>query len=75
MTAEKLLGFVRAVPFRPFTIYLGDGRSLVVPHPEILLVSKDLELATWHGPDEETEGFALDEVLKVVRKPAKRRPQ
>lgn len=39
MTVERLRAFHRAVPFRPFTIRVADGRSFHVPHPELLSLS------------------------------------
>jgi hypothetical protein len=39
MTIEQLRSAHRAVPFRPFTIHLADGRSLQVPHPDFLFIT------------------------------------
>ena len=36
MERESLDALHRARPFRPFTIHLGDGRSVRVTHPELL---------------------------------------
>jgi hypothetical protein len=36
MTAEQLRAMREANPFRPFTIYLADGRSLAVPHRDFV---------------------------------------
>lgn len=36
MTSEQLHKAHTARPFRPFTIHMGDGRSLLVSHPEFL---------------------------------------
>ena len=30
---------LRAQPFRPFELYLADGRSLPVEHPEVVAIS------------------------------------
>jgi hypothetical protein len=38
MTIEKLRKMHQARPFQPFDIHLADGRSLPVPHPEVLAV-------------------------------------
>ena len=38
MTIEQLRQFHQARPFRPFDIFLADGRILPVEHPEILAV-------------------------------------
>jgi hypothetical protein len=39
MTVERLRAFHRAAPFQPFTIRVADGRSFLVPHPELLSIS------------------------------------
>ncbi|HVW38648.1 MAG TPA: hypothetical protein VHB99_15135 [Pirellulales bacterium] len=36
MTVEQLRNVHQALPFRPFTIHMADGRSLYVPHREFL---------------------------------------
>jgi hypothetical protein len=36
MTVEQLRKVHQARPFRPFTIHMADGRSLLVPHSEFL---------------------------------------
>jgi hypothetical protein len=38
MTIEQLEKIRRATPFKQFDIYLSDGRSIPVEHPEFLLV-------------------------------------
>lgn len=39
MNVQKLRTAHRATPFRPFTIYMADGRSFHVPHPDFLSMS------------------------------------
>lgn len=39
MTAEQLRAVRDANPFRPFTVYLADGRSVRVPHRDFLSMS------------------------------------
>ncbi|MEW6253702.1 MAG: hypothetical protein AB1716_23905 [Planctomycetota bacterium] len=36
MTLEQLRKTLRTQPFRPFTIHMGDGRVLKVPHPDFV---------------------------------------
>jgi hypothetical protein len=38
MEFRKIQEAVRAVPFRPFSLYLTDGRSFRVPHPEVIAI-------------------------------------
>jgi hypothetical protein len=39
MTLQKLRDHLRARPFRPFTIYLADGRELKVSHPDFVALA------------------------------------
>jgi len=36
MTMQEFRKMLRAQPFRPFDIYLADGRSVSVDHPEFV---------------------------------------
>ena len=40
MTTEQVRLALRAVPFRPFTIHMADGRTFEISHPEFLSISK-----------------------------------
>ncbi len=43
---------LRAVPFRPFTIHLADGRKHEVPHPDFLSISpKGTEIIVYDADD------------------------
>ena len=39
MTAQEFRSVFNAVPFRPFTVHLADGRAVAVPHQEYALLS------------------------------------
>jgi hypothetical protein len=39
MTTPQFRSMLRAAPFQPFDIYLADGRSLAVRHPEMVAVT------------------------------------
>lgn len=39
MKIEELRNLYTARPFRPFAIYLADGREIPVDHPEFLAIS------------------------------------
>jgi hypothetical protein len=41
MTTEELQGLVRKRPFVPFRIYVSEGASFEIRHPELLMVGKD----------------------------------
>ncbi len=36
MTLEEVTKAVHAVPFAPFTLFLADGLSIRVPHPDFI---------------------------------------
>lgn len=40
MTIEQVRSFHRAQPFRPFEMYLADGRVLSIAHPENLAIAE-----------------------------------
>jgi len=39
MTADQLRKALHARPFRPFTLYMADGRKLRVVHPDFVAIS------------------------------------
>ncbi len=45
MTSDVLRAAIRARPFVPFTIIMGDGHEHRVPHPEFLAMSRSGRLA------------------------------
>jgi hypothetical protein len=54
----------QAVPFRPFTIDLADGRHLNVPHREFLSHSPSGRTVIVYG---EEESFSVIDLLLVTR--------
>ena len=56
MTTEQLDNFHRSRPFTPFVIFLGDGRSFHVDHPELLA----------HAPNARTFAVWSDGVYEVI---------
>jgi hypothetical protein len=40
MDLQGIREALRRQPFEPFSIHLADGRSLAVPHPEMVAVGK-----------------------------------
>ena len=40
MTAQSVMGYVKAEPFRPFRLHMASGRTFDVRHPEMI---KDLK--------------------------------
>jgi hypothetical protein len=52
MTAEQLRTMREAIPFRPFTIHLADGRSLPVPHRDYVSQSPGGRIVIVYRPDD-----------------------
>ena len=52
MTIEKLKEFHDKRPFEPFDIFLADGRSVHVDHPEFLMQSRSGRTVTVTTPDD-----------------------
>jgi hypothetical protein len=52
MTVEQLRILRDAVPFRPFTIHLADGRTLPVPHRDFVSVAPSGRIAIVYRPDD-----------------------
>ncbi len=40
MRREELIEAIRAAPFRPFRLYVSDGRTFDIRHPEMLMVGR-----------------------------------
>ncbi len=49
MRREELIEAVHAEPFRPFRLYLSDGRTFDIRHPEMLMVSRHTAIVGVHG--------------------------
>ena len=48
MTAQEVLNYVQAQPFRPFLIRMNSGRTFEIRHPEMIRVGRrDLLLFTF----------------------------
>jgi len=64
MTVEQLRNIHRAMPFRPFSIHLADGRSFLVRHPDYLSHSPSGRTIIVHGDDDR---FDILDLLLVTR--------
>ena len=63
MQVETIREALRAEPFRPFTVRLADGRSLPVPHPELVgLAGRTIFVAS---PAQDESYSLVDSVLIV----------
>src|SRR2546423_692260 len=63
MTVEQLRNVHRALPFRPFTIHMGDGRAFLVRHPDFLSHSPTGRTVIVHPDD---ESFHVLDLLLVT---------
>ena len=65
MDIDRLREAIRAVPFRPFTLHLSDGRSFSVAHPELIAASqRTVVVFVEHG---RMETIALRHVTSLDR--------
>jgi hypothetical protein len=63
MTAEQLRAMREAQPFRPFTIHLADGRSLLVPHRDFVFQSPGGRIIIVYGSG---ESFSIIDLYLVT---------
>ncbi len=52
MTAEQLRAMREANPFQPFTIHLADGRTLDVPHRDLVSLSPSGRIIIVYQPND-----------------------
>jgi len=72
MTVEQLKNVIRAQPFHPFTIHMGDGRSFLVKHPEFVARSPSGRTITVYYDDESSSILDMLLVTELeVHPPAK----
>ena len=50
MSSEDILRFLRARPFEPFRIYMSDGNTYDVAHPELAMVERSVVIVGVPGP-------------------------
>lgn len=82
MTMEQIRKAIKAQPFRPFTVSLGDGRQFHVPHPEFVWVPP--EATRTLGIAGDGEDYSIIDLLLITsldfgngarpHKPRKRKP-
>ena len=54
MPIEQVRAALQVRPFRPFTLYMADGRTVVIPHHEFLAHSQSGRTIIVHHLDEES---------------------
>jgi len=65
MIPDELRKAIRAHPFKPFTLYMADGRRLRVTHPDFIAMSATGRTATVYDRGE--DGADQVDVLLVTR--------
>ena len=74
MRADDIRKLQDAIPFRPFSLVLADGRAFRVPHPDFLSVSpKGTALSLWD--EDGSIGSYLDVALVAEVRMASGRPK
>jgi len=74
MTVERLREIHKARPFRPFRVYLADGGTVGVSHPESLAFSSTGRTVVVVSPNDETQFFdaLLVSRIELVDGPSRR---
>jgi hypothetical protein len=54
MTIDQLRAAHQSRPFRPFTLYMADGRKVVIPHHEFLAHSQSGRTIIVHHLDDQS---------------------
>ena len=67
MTTPQLRSMLRATPFQPFEIFMADGRSLSVQHPEMVAITSGGRTIGVAATDERIE--IVDLLLVTSLKP------
>ena len=68
INAEQILAHLRKQPFEPFRIFMSDGSSYEVRHPELAMVRRrEVVIALPQVPDRLAERFAYCDLLHITR--------
>ena len=81
MRADEIRKHLRRQPFRPFRLFLSNGQSYDIPHPELMMVSRtDVVIAYDLGEEDMPEQLAYCDPVHITnieplddgRKPGRR---
>jgi hypothetical protein len=68
MRAEEIRSHVRAQPFRPFRVFVSDGSSYDVHHPELIFVThREVVIAQELGESDIPERSAYVDPVHITR--------
>lgn len=70
MTSQELRDAHRAVPFRPFTIRMVDGRVFSVSDPDLIAISPRGRTALVYQKDDSSSHLDLFEITEIAWLPA-----
>ena len=62
---EYLVRVVMARPFEPFTLILSGGHSVDVLHPELIVLTRHIEMATVYDPVGRREYIQVDKIASI----------
>jgi hypothetical protein len=66
---ERIRELYWAKPFQPFTLFLADGRSVTVSHPELLAISNSGKTISVYQLDNSLSTINLSMVTDITVKP------
>ena len=72
MSPDAVKKFMHAVPWRPFTICLADGRAIQVPHPVFISISRGGRTLLVTTVDEDFEVIDVFLILSIKQKGAQK---
>ena len=75
MSPDSVRKLVNATPFQPLEFHLADGRTLEVPHPEFIAMSKAGRTLHIIDPDQDENWELVDVFLVLSAGPKKKRPK
>lgn len=67
---EQIRGLLKTTPFRPFSVYLADGRKFTVPHPDFAHIPKPGLLFYFHEGDDFGELVSALLITSIEFEPA-----
>ncbi len=73
MSLDEVRVYQHRSPFRPFTLFLADGRTATVDHPEVILVPPDGDTVIVWEPPRHTRLIDLASIVEIAEGPKAKR--
>ena len=68
MRAEEIRGHLKELPFRPIRLFVSDGSTYDIPHPDFMIVSRaEVVVAIHLGNGDIPERFAYFDPVHITR--------